>query len=302
MPDAPSQPNAPNEEAFLLGEEEAYKLYLSEKVRRKEMTAEQADKAMDNYKRRGMVKLLASPLHDGREVGVTLKEIAQEMGTWWPKVYFKTYGKSQQIILKGHPALRETLKGTRYKITNPRFMTWQIASQDMVSAARKSTRFGLWVACAADVVEFVFRDNETYGQLFGHLAYDIPTVVIASVAGVAAQAAFVAGAAALGITVIASGPLIIGFAVAAGVGLAFGWADDKYHISERLGAAFDEAIANFEAALDDLQRRLSRDVDEVMRDLARAKAVFDLLYEADELWRDLARKWPQVPRWRYVTM
>lgn len=302
MPEPVAQPADTSEEAYLLGEEEAYKLYLSEKVRRKEMTPEQADAAMDAYKRRGMVKLLAGPVHDGREVAVTLKEIAQEMGTWWPKVYFKMYGKSQQIILKGHPALRETLKGTRYKITNPRFMTWQIARQDMAAAAKKSTRFGLWVAAAADVVEFVFRDNETYGQLFGHLAYDIPTVIIASLAGVAAQAAFVAGATALGITVVASGPLIIGFAVATGVGLAFGWLDDKYHISERLGAAFDEAIANFESALEDLQRRLRHDVDEIMRDLERAKALFDLLHEADDLWQDIARKWPQVPRWRYVAM
>jgi hypothetical protein len=89
---APSQSQDDRNEAIILGQEEAYKVYLSEKVRRGEMTPAEADRRQKAYSALGMTKEWLSPAKDAREVHLTLSEIAEEMGSWWSQVYFKRYG------------------------------------------------------------------------------------------------------------------------------------------------------------------------------------------------------------------
>lgn len=288
--------------AVILGEAEAYKIYLTEKVRRREMTPAEADARERLYGGYGAGKIWLSPVHDGIGAIKTAKSIADEMGSWWGKIYFKKYGGKTFVILKGYAGLRPTIKGTRYKLTNPKFATWQIAHKDVVKGARESARIGVWIVCAIDVLDFFFRDTATLGELFGHLAVDIPSVVIAAAAGALTEMAIVGGAALLGVSVVAVGPVIVGVAVAAFVGYELGNLDEKYQISKKLGDKMDEALKNLKQARNDLRRELRENAEAVLHEIDRARAVFNLLHDVDRLWRDMSSGWPQLPRWRMLPL
>jgi hypothetical protein len=154
--------------------------------------------------------------------------------------------------------------------------------------AVKSARFGVYLVVAVDVADDLFRDKATPGSLLGALSYDIPGVLLASAVGAAAGSA-VAGTAlgtALVVGSFAMGPIAVAFVVGLVVGVGLTMLDNELHISEKLGRAFDRALAALEKVWD----RLSDEAEARYRQLANSRFVHDLDQNIDWLTDRVARQ------------
>ena len=140
---------------------------------------------------------------------------------------------------------------------------------------------------AVDVLDYLLRDKATLGGLLGSLSYDIPGVLLATAAGTAA--ASVISGTAVGMALVGSfamGPLAVGFLVGLGVGIALTMFDDECHITDKLSAAYDRALAK----LDQVWDALSDEVEARYRQLAGSHLVHDLERHCEWLLHRIARQ------------
>ncbi|WP_044560682.1 hypothetical protein, partial [Azospirillum sp. B4] len=211
-----------------------------------------------------------------------------------PRVYF-TQGKTGDLVtIKGCPAGRNILTGTRYRVDNPKIVELQIGKPGIRAAAKESARFGVYLVVAVDVADYILRDNATLGQLLGSLTVDIPSVVLASVAG-AAAGTYVAGSAVAGLAVIGSfacGPFLVALAVGVAVGYGLYRLDEYFHLTDKLSEAYDKGLAKLGQAF----QQLGAEAEQRFHQLANSKMVHDLSQEAHDIAAKLARQADWV-RW-----
>ena len=286
QPAKPAEPGA--QQALVLDRKNMFVVWLEEKLARRELTVEEADKLLHEEETQG--KLWIGPFKDGLGGGTVLVKLARDFASWkGARVYFSTSKAGHELVtFKGWPAGRKLISGTRYRVDNPKIVEMQIGKTGIRAAGRESARFGLYIVVAADVIDFVANDKATLGQLLANLSVDIPSVLIASAVGTAAASAVVSSSVA-GLALIGSfavGPLIVGFVVGVAVGYALYKLDEHFHFSEQLGKVYDKALARLAEAW----HRLGAEAEERFRQVANSTAVHDLQQDARTLAAEIERQ------------
>ncbi len=242
-------PAASRTDVFVFDIKNGLRIWLSEAVRTCEIKAQDAqnairridaatvaDKAVDISEEQ--IKLWLGPIKDGRELRNIGKLLVDDFGRWWNvKVEFKTGAKSDLIFIKGWPAGRKTLSGTRYRVSNPKIMELQIGKPGIMASAKQSAKFGVYLIVAVDALQFC-RDRN-FAHLLGSLTVDIPSVLLASAIGTAVGA-LVAGTVVVG--TIALGPALVAFGVAALVGGGLFLLDKHFGLTEKVTAAYERGF------------------------------------------------------------
>lgn len=146
-----------------------------------------------------------------------LERLVREVG-WNCRVTSRAYKGVEYIVLSGYAGLRNILKGTRYKATNPLIMKFGLGELGKVRTAVKGSVFGIVIVSIVDISEAVLSDDPLMMENLGYtLSVDIVKVLIGTTAGIMAGAAVVAGATALALTapvwVVVAATVLIGFAV-----------------------------------------------------------------------------------------
>ena len=257
-----------HERVLIVDEKNMLRIWLEEKVARRELTTTDADKMLQDQEGQG--KLWVGPFKDGLGNTKIIYKLAKDFASW--KGARVTFGKSRAghdlVTFKGWPADRKLISGTRYRTDNPRMIELQIGKPGIRAAARESARFGLYLVVAVDVADYLMRDNSTLGQLLGSLTVDIPSVLVASAIGAAAGSAIV-GTSVAGLAVIgglALGPIAVAFVVDLGVSWLLVKADESFKITETLSRLYD-----------------GQEAESRFHQLANSHLVHDLRQESDAL-------------------
>lgn len=284
----PTMQRQPTRRVLIVDRRNMLKLWLEEKMARRELTPAQAD-AMLREQESG-IKNWVSPFKDAAGSAQLLYKMAHDFGSWkGAKVSFSRNAAGHELVtFKGWPNGRKMIRGTRYRVDHPKMIELQIGKPGLRASARESARFGVYLVVAVDVADYLLRDKATLGGLLGALTVDIPGVLLASAVGAAAGSA-VAGTAigtALVVGSFAMGPLVVAFAVGFLVGVGLTMLDNEFHISEKLGKAYDAALDKLAGVWDDL----SDEAESRYRQLANSQFVHDLEQNADRLRDRIARQ------------
>lgn len=277
-----------NERALVVDRKNMRVLWLEEKVARHEITDAQAREMLADQEGQG--KLWTGPFKDGLGSVQIFYKIARDFASWkGARVAFtKSRAGHDLVIFKGWPAGRKIISGTRYRLDNPKIVDLQIGKPGLEKAAKESKRFGIWLVVAVDVADYLFNDKATLGSLLGSLSVDIPSVMLASAVATAAGTA-VAGATTGVFAVVgafALGPLAVAFVVGVVVGIALFEVDKYFHLSEKLGHAYDQGLAKLRQAW----AELGHEAETRYHQLANSHFVHDLSQDAGALAKKLARQ------------
>lgn len=242
---ARAPPPLRREDSFVFDLKNGLKVWLSEAVRRGEVTASDAEasiRAIDGAKAadtaEDYTKLLTGSVKDMfGSIGIARKLVG-DFGKWWGvRVYFKPGARGDLVIIRGWPNGRQLLSGTRYRVDNPKIMELQIGKPGIQAAAKESARFGVYLVVAVDLIQFA-RDRDL-ANLLGSLTVDIPSVLLASAIG-AAVGTLAAGTLVVG--TVALGPALVAFGVGVAVGGLLFWADKHFEITKKVTAAYERAL------------------------------------------------------------
>lgn len=169
----------------------------------------------------------------------TLARIVSELGIDG-QVYPKTVNGRTYLIIKGYAGKRATITGTRYLITNPKIAHISVTPKQIVRGALKISIFQIVAYTAWNAIDAIFvQEDQQLATFLGKTTTDaLKVAASASVAAIASMAT----AAAMGVSVLAVGPLIIGVVVAVAAGAVLDSIDTKYKLTERLIAATDRKL------------------------------------------------------------
>lgn len=278
----------PKQRALVVDRKNMLLMWLEEKIARKELTPEQADKMLKDQG--SWVKDWVSPIKDAGGSAKQFQAMAKDFGTWkGARVKFTTGAKGVQLVtFSGWPNNREMIRGTRYRVNHPKMIELQIGKPGLVKGAVDSARFGVYLVVAVDVLTFIMDDKATWGSLLGALTYDIPGVILASAVGAAAGAA-VSGTAlgtALVVGSFAMGPIAVAFVVGFAVGYGLSQLDKKYDISGKLGKLWDQALAKLAQVWDEL----SDEAEVRYRQFRNSRLIHDLDQNITWLSRNIGRQ------------
>ena len=171
----------------------------------------------------------------------TARKIAKELGIKG-EAWIQYYKGRFYAVLKGNQKLRDVLKGTRYKVANPKMVQFAVGAVGRGLNAAKSIKYVAIAYCALEVIEAVLS-NEGILTAVAKLVANVAKVIAASVIGqlVAAGVGVLFGGVFLGFAVMA--------VVAVAAGIALNYVDDKYHLTDKLVAAVNEAYDDLEVAI-----------------------------------------------------
>lgn len=160
------------------------------------------------------------------------------------KVYYKTVNGKTYVILKGNPAQRAVLKGTRYLNTNPQITQLGLAKVNVKSVFVKGFKISFLVygaLKAIEAVEIILNDDEFKPSFFTEAGTAIPKIAVSSL--------FTAAAA--GIVATTALPVAIGMGLVLIAGIGFGIAveyfDQKFELTKKLNEAADKMWENLKA-------------------------------------------------------
>lgn len=160
------------------------------------------------------------------------------------KVYYKTVKGKTYVILKGNPAQRVTLKGTRYLNTNPQITQLGLGKVNFKSVFVKGFKLSFLVyggLKGIEAVKLILEDGELKPSFFSEAGTAIPKMALSTLltAGVAAGIATTALPVAIGAGIV----LIIGF----GIGMVIEAFDQKMEMTKKLNEAADKMWENLKA-------------------------------------------------------
>jgi hypothetical protein len=285
---APAPSPAPIQRLMIVDEKNMFRIWLEEQVVQNKLTPLEADKMLEDQESQG--KLWTGPLKDSIGSGKVFFKLARDFASWkGAQVYFsKSKAGHDLVTFKGWPAGRKFIRGTRYRLDNPKIVELQIGKPGIRAAAKESARFGIYLVVAADVADYILRDNSTLAELLGSLTIDIPSVLLASAIGAVAGSLVVGSSipvlAAIG--TLAIGPCLVAFAVGVIAGVALYQLDKHFLITEKLTALYDKGIAK----LSQVWTELGTEAETRFRQLASTQAVHDLRNDAHSIAQKLGRE------------
>lgn len=169
----------------------------------------------------------------GKDV-VTLSKLIGDLGGVGVKAYVKSYGGKPHIILKGNPALRRVLTGTKYGVNNAKIIAMGLGKNGAIQSARAGGVLTIVLMTGYRITEYFLTDQSTLAHLIGYLATDVVKVGIATAASIAAAGV---GSA---IFTVAIGPLAAAIFVGVFVSYTLGKIDTHYGLSEQVVNVLEE--------------------------------------------------------------
>ncbi len=161
---------------------------------------------------------------------ITLATVVKELGLTG-KIYFKTDGNKTYVILKGTPANRTTLTGTRYLSTHPKVTKFGFTKVNIRSSFAKGFKTSIFFYGIAKVVEatqMLIEHGELKTSFFAEVLTAIPKIVITST--VAAAVSVGLASAAIPVAVSLGVVLVVGI----GVSIGLQYLDYMYGITEKV--------------------------------------------------------------------
>ena len=243
-------PPVQGDDAYVFDYKNGLRVWMSEAVKRGEVTAADAEASLRNIDPAKAVdtaedytKLLTGSVKDVfGSIGIA-KKLVKDFNRWWGvQVYFKAGAKGDLVIIRGWPMGRQLLSGTRYRVDNPKIMELQIGKPGIQAAAKESARFGVYLVVAVDLIQFM-RDRDL-ANLLGSLTVDIPSVLLASAIG-AAAGTLAAGSLVVG--AVALGPALVAFGVGVAIGGLLFLADKHFEITKKVTAAYRRGLDKLQA-------------------------------------------------------
>jgi len=260
-----------HEIVYVVSQEEALALWLSNMEITQQFTKEQAKEHWKKWKQ-GVANALdffqvASEIY-------LLQKIAKDLGSVFGRVYYKKYGGKLHIIFKGRPGLRKILTAPKYGVGNAKVVSLGIGPGGARAAARSGGILSVVLLTGYNVVDYFLTDEMTLMDLVGQLASDIVKVGIVT-------GASIAGATVLGsvgvVSAFAVGPLVVAVVVGLGVAYVLDLIDDRFKITAKLKDYLNRTADE----LDQFVKEKKADIRKSVLDLTD-RFVRNLIREASE--------------------
>jgi hypothetical protein len=137
-------------------------------------------------------------------------------------------GGQTYVVLRGHPGLRDVLRGTRYLAANTRVLQMSIGARGMLRSGLRSGTVTVVAGLAVDLLRLLLDDSTSWDELGPEFASETTKTLLATAASVLAGTAVGALGAPLVVAIGAS--IAVGIAVTT----ALNWIDDRYGVTEAL--------------------------------------------------------------------
>ncbi|MGA1940871.1 hypothetical protein [Arcobacter sp. YIC-310] len=191
------------------------------------------------------------------------------------KFYIKEIKGKSYVILKGFSGLRETLKGTKYLLTNPQVGAFAVTAKDIVSYSSivNGTKITVLISSAFSLIDyFTTKDGKAdFTDIAVNLLTGIGKALIAYWVGTAVVAGgiFVAGLIASTVAIPALAVFTVGALVSIGVGMALNWADDEYNWTFTLQKKVNELQESFNKKIDQIEEDIDNEIYRFYEDFRR---------------------------------
>jgi hypothetical protein len=201
---------------------------------------------------------------------VTQEFYALKDGVWRDikglQFYIKEIQGKTYVILKGFGGLRETLKGTRYLLTNPQIGAFVATSKDLVSWSSivNGTKITILISSVFSLIDY-FTTSEgkaDFTDIVTNLLTGIGKALVSYWVGVvAATLAVIAGGALVSAGIIASVPalaiFLVGAGVSIGVGIYLNLKDSEYGWTSSLQAKVNELQEDFSQKIEQIEEEMA---------------------------------------------
>lgn len=169
------------------------------------------------------------------------------------RAYIKNSGGRSYLILKGNPAQRAVLKGTRYLTTNPKVAHIIISPRSLARGAARMTGIAVVAYAALRVVEALLRDGDVrLTALLGTVASDVTKFALAATAG------FLAGAVVGSFTTVAAGPLVAAVFIGVLTSFVVDRIDRSFGLTDKLVRTLEKVVDKVEGPFEWLAREIAR--------------------------------------------
>ncbi|PHO17754.1 hypothetical protein CPU12_09175 [Malaciobacter molluscorum LMG 25693] len=182
-------------------------------------------------------------------------------------------------FIKKFLILRETLKGTKYLLSNPQVGAFAVTTKDIVtwSSILNGTKITILISSAFSLIDyFTTKDGKAdFTDIAVNLLTGIGKALISYWVGVAITALIVGGAtfvgSVLGVTVALPALAIfaIGATVSVIVGAVMNWLDEKYAWTKSLQEKMNELQESFNKKIDQIEEDVDNAIYKFFQDLER---------------------------------
>ncbi|SKB50981.1 hypothetical protein [Malaciobacter marinus] len=209
-----------------------------------------------------------------------LGDISQEFsslkdGVWKDikglKFYIKEIKGKSYVILKGFAGLRQTLKGTKYLLSNPQVGAFALTAKDIVtwSSIVNGTKITIIISSAFSLIDyFTTKDGKAdFTDIAVNLLTGIGKALISYWAGTAVGLLVMPLVTAGFIGTF--GIFIIGAAISIGVGISLNLSDERYGWTESLQEKINELQESFNKKIEQIEEDVDNTIYKFFQDLER---------------------------------
>lgn len=196
----------------------------------------------DRYNER--VKLFMSTIPvtaDAAALAVLAKDLSKS-GNLLTKYQIKTYHGRTYVIVKGYPALRQHLTGTRYLASHPKVVSMGIGKMDAAKAIKGGFVLSLVLSVGFHAVDQLLNDHKTWHDFVGGVAADVIYAGAASAIALGFLSIIAGGSATLIV-----GPLLIVLAVGALATTLFLLIDEHVQLGRHISQMLSDAQNQIES-------------------------------------------------------
>ncbi|AXX92261.1 hypothetical protein CPU12_09185 [Malaciobacter molluscorum LMG 25693] len=187
------------------------------------------------------------------------------------KFYIKEIKGKSYVILKGFAGLRQTLKGTKYLLSNPQVGAFAVTTKDIVtwSSILNGTKITILISSAFSLIDyFTTKDGKAdFTDIAVNLLTGIGKALISywvgTAVGLLAMPLVTAG------FIGAFGIFIIGAAISIGVGISLNLSDEKYGWTKSLQEKINELQESFNKKIEQIEEDVDNAIYKFFRDLER---------------------------------
>lgn len=204
-----------------------------------------------------------SPVALGAVDTIAISKTFAALGIAGLRSYVRVTATGTYIILKGFPARRSALlNGTRYLASTPAVMNLGLGMKGIKNLAKGGFILGVIVSSGIEVLDFLFNDQKTLGDLIGGIGVE------ATKAGIGALVGYGAAVAMATVTTVVVSPLVTIAVVAVAAGVALNYLDNRFEVKKRVIEALKMLPENATAGVYKINQASSswfRDLNEAIR-------------------------------------
>lgn len=192
----------------------------------------------------GQVKIFTSAIPvtaDAAALAVLAKDLSKS-GNILTKYQIKNYHGRTYVIIKGYPALRQHLTGSRYLASHPKVVSMGIGKTDAVKSIRTGFVLSLVLSVGFHAVDQLLNDQKTWHDFVGGVAADVVYAGAASAIALGFLSLITGGSATLIV-----GPLLIVLAVGVLATTLFLLIDEHIQLGRHISQMLSEAQAQIES-------------------------------------------------------